>query len=151
LFLLSIIEFISMVMIEINSSLSIPEEEIRFTFSRAGGPGGQNVNKVSSKATLWFDVENSAALSEYQKNLIRQRLANRISGEGVLQVVAMQHRTQKANREEALRRFVELLATSLIVKPRRKKTRISVGVKERRLQAKKRRSLLKSSRTKQNW
>ena len=138
-------------MIVINSGVSIPDEEIRFTFSRSGGPGGQNVNKVNSKVTLWFDLENSPSLSDYQKNLIRQRLVNRISGEGVLQVVAMQHRTQGANREEALKRFAELLAAALIVKPRRKKTRIAAGVKERRLQTKKRKSLLKSSRTRQDW
>ena len=138
-------------MICVNKNLSLSEDEVRFTFSRAGGPGGQNVNKVSSKVTLWFDVENSSSLSDYQKNLIKNRLANRISKEGVLQVIATQHRTQRANREEALRRFVELLAASLVVKPRRKKTRISAGVKERRLQAKKRRSLLKSARTKQDW
>lgn len=138
-------------MIVINPQLSLPDEEVRFTFSRASGPGGQNVNKVNSKATLWFDVGNSPSLSDCQKNLIQHRLANRITREGVLQVVSMQHRTQLANREEALRRFVELLASSLIVRPRRKKTRISAGVKERRLQAKKRRSLLKSSRTRKGW
>lgn len=137
--------------IEISPGLLLPASELRFTFSRAGGPGGQNVNKVNSKATLWFDVENSPSLSVYQKNLIRQRLANRISGEGVLQVVAMQHRTQGANREEALQRFVELLAASLVVQPRRKKTRVSTGVKERRLQAKKRRSQLKAARRGGDW
>lgn len=138
-------------MIVINAGVSLPDEEIRFTFSRSSGPGGQNVNKVNSKATLWFDLENSPSLSDYQKNLIRQRLANRISGEGVLQVVAMQHRTQKANREEALRRFAELLAAALLVKPSRKKTRIGAGIRERRLQAKKRRSQLKTSRGGKDW
>mgnify|MGYP001335300897 CR=1 FL=1 len=138
-------------LIEITSTLLLPPGEVRFTFSRAGGPGGQNVNKVSTKATLWFDVENSPSLSEYQKSRIRQRLANRISGEGVLQVTSMQHRTQKANREEALQRFTELLAAALVEKPLRKKTRIGSGVRERRLQTKKRRSQLKSSRTRQDW
>ncbi|MHB8809219.1 MAG: alternative ribosome rescue aminoacyl-tRNA hydrolase ArfB [Desulfobulbaceae bacterium] len=138
-------------MIVINTGVSLPDEEIRFTFSRSSGPGGQNVNKVNSKATLWFDLENSPSLSDYQKNLIRQRLANRISGEGVLQVVAMQHRTQKANREEALQRFTELLAAALVVKPLRKKTRIGAGIRERRLQAKKRRSQLKTSRGGKDW
>lgn len=137
--------------IVINSGVSLPDEEIWFTFSRSGGPGGQNVNKVNSKVTLWFDVENSSSLSDYQRNLIKNRLANRISGKGVLQVTVTQHRTQGANREEALQRFTELLAAALVVKPRRKKTRIGAGVKERRLQVKKRRSQLKSSRTRQDW
>jgi ribosome-associated protein len=137
--------------IEISPGLLLPASELRFTFSRAGGPGGQNVNKVNTKVTLWFDVENSPSLSEYQKSLIMNRLANRISGEGVLQVVAMQHRTQRANRDEALQRLAELLAAALVVQPRRKKTRVSAGVKERRLQAKKRRSQLKTARRGGDW
>jgi len=137
--------------IEITGGLRLPAAEIRFTYSRAGGPGGQNVNKVNSKATLWFDVEKSTALSGYQKNRIRQRLGNRISKEGILQVTAMEHRTQGANREAAQQRFAELLAAALVELPRRKKTRIGAGIKERRLQTKKRKSLLKSSRTRQDW
>ena len=138
-------------LIEITSTLLLPAGEVRFTFSRAGGPGGQNVNKVNTRATLWFDVENSPTLSGYQKNRIRQRLTNRISKEGILQVTSMQHRTQKANRDEALRRFAELLATALVEKPHRKKTRIAAGVRERRLQVKKRRGQLKASRGGKDW
>ena len=138
-------------MIVINSKLSIPEDEIRFTFSRSSGPGGQNVNKLNSRAILWFDVENSLTLSSYQKFKIRQYLARRISKDGVLQVAAERHRTQKANKEDALQRFAELLAAALVEKPRRKKTRIGAGVKERRLQAKKRRSQLKKSRGGKDW
>ncbi len=138
-------------MIVINSKLSIPDEEIRFTFSRSSGPGGQNVNKLNSRAILWFDVENSLTLSSYQKFKIRQHLARRISKDGVLQVAAERHRTQKANKEDALQRFSELLAAALVEKPRRKKTRIGAGVKERRLQAKKRRGKLKKSRGGKDW
>lgn len=138
-------------MIGINSRVDIPDEEIRFTFSRSGGPGGQNVNKVNSKVTLWFDVKNSPSLSGYQKNRISQRLASRISKEGVLQVTAMQYRTQKANRDDAVQRFTELLAAALVERKTRKKTRIAAGVKERRLQAKKRRGQLKSSRSRNDW
>jgi ribosome-associated protein len=138
-------------LIEITGTLLLPAGEVRFTFSRAGGPGGQNVNKVNTRATLWFDVENSPTLSEYQKIRIRQRLANRIGKDGVLQVTSMQHRTQKANREEALQRFRELLAAALVERPPRKKTRIGAGVRERRLQVKKRRSQLKASRGGKDW
>jgi ribosome-associated protein len=138
-------------LIEITGTLQLPAGEVRFTFSRAGGPGGQNVNKVNSRATLWFDVENSPTLSEYQKIRIRQRLVNRIGKDGVLQVSAMQHRTQKANRDEALRRFAELLTWALAEKPPRKKTRVANGVRERRLQIKKRRSQLKASRGGKDW
>lgn len=138
-------------LIEITSTLMLPAAEVRFTFSRAGGPGGQNVNKVNTRATLWFDVENSPLLSEYQKIRIRQRLANRIGKDGVLQVTSMRHRTQKANRDEALQRFTELLAAALVERAARKKTRIAAGVRERRLQVKKRRSKLKAARSQKDW
>ena len=142
---------ISPPLIEITSSLLLPAGEVAFTFSRAGGPGGQNVNKVNTRATLWFDLEGSPTLSAYQKGRIRQRLASRIGKDGLLQVSAMQFRTQKANREDALRRFTELLAAALVEKPLRKKTRVGVGVRERRLQTKKRRSMLKTTRSRKDW
>lgn len=138
-------------MIEISPSLSLPEDEIRFTFSRSGGPGGQNVNKLSTRATLWFDVGGSPTLSESQKDKILRRLGNRISKDGVLQVVSMQFRTQKGNREDALRRFANLLAAALTEQPRRKKTRIPRGAKEARLQSKKRRSRVKNTRARKTW
>lgn len=138
-------------MIRINNSLSIPANEISFTFTRAGGPGGQNVNKVNSKVTLWFDVDNSSSLSGHQKIRIKQRLAGRINKEGALQVSSMQFRTQKANREDVLRRFISLLSAALKEKPRRKKTRIPRKAKEARLRAKKRRGQLKAVRSKQDW
>ena len=138
-------------MIEVNSRLSLPDDEIRFTFSRASGPGGQNVNKLNSRAILWFDVENSPTLTSYQKLKIRQRLARRISKDGVLQIAAERYRTQKANKEDALQRFTELLAAALVVKKVRKKTRITNAARERRLQAKKRRGGLKASRRGKDW
>jgi ribosome-associated protein len=134
-------------MIEINRQLIIPEDEVRFTFSRSGGPGGQNVNKVNTKVTLWFDVLGSPSLSEDQKQKIQHRLGNRITKDGILQIVSAQFRTQKANREDAERRFAHLLANALQDRPRRKKTRIPKRVNEARLQTKKRRSMLKASRS----
>ena len=138
-------------MIEINSSLSLLDDEIRFTFSRSGGPGGQNVNKLNTRTTLWFDVAGSPTLSERQKEKILQRLGNRISNDGVLQVVSMQSRSQLTNREDALQRFVGLLASSLVEKMVRKKTRVSKGAKERRLQAKKRKGTIKLTRSRKSW
>lgn len=138
-------------MIEIKPGLSLPEDEIKLTFARSGGPGGQNVNKVNTKVMLWFDVKGSLTLSEEQKKTVLQRLGNRISRDGVLQVVSMRFRTQKANREEALRRFAALLASALYVKPRRRKTRIPRRAKEVRLQSKKRKSTLKLSRSRKSW
>ena len=138
-------------MIEINNGLSLPDDEIRFTFSRSGGPGGQNVNKLNTRATLWFDVAGSPTLSESQRNKILRCLGNRISNDGMLQVVSMQSRSQLTNREDALRRFAGLLAGALVEKPVRKKTRVSKGAKERRLQAKKRKGTIKLFRSRKSW
>lgn len=138
-------------MIEIKPGLILLEEEIRFTFSRSGGPGGQNVNKVNTKVTLWFDVLGSPSLTEEQKQKIQHRLGNRITKDGMLQIVSAQFRTQKANREDAQRRFVDLLAAALQDRPKRKKTRIPKRVKEARLTAKKKRAALKVSRLKKDW
>ena len=138
-------------MIEIIGTLKIPEDEVSFTFSRSSGPGGQNVNKVNSRVTLWFDVDGSPSLSNIQKNRIRQKLANRINNDGVLQVVSMRYRTQRGNREDALQRFAALLANAITVDPVRKKTKIPRGVRKKRLQMKKLRSKLKAVRAKKEW
>lgn len=133
-------------MVEVMPGLSIPEEEIRFTASRSGGPGGQNVNKVNSRVTLLFDVDDSTVLSAEMKELIRQRLAGRVSNAGVLRVVSQRHRTQAANRRAALGRFVELLAEALTETPARTATRPSRASRRLRLEEKQRRSRLKQTR-----
>jgi ribosome-associated protein len=135
-------------MIEVTDCLSIPDEELRFTASHSSGPGGQNVNKVSTRVTLWFDVINSPNLSQEQKELITGRLGSRISKEGVLRVISQQTRSQMANREAAVERFVELLQFALKQAPIRKKTRVSRGAKLRRLEEKKQHSILKHGRSK---
>jgi ribosome-associated protein len=134
-------------MIEVTDQVSIPEEELRFTASHSSGPGGQNVNKVSSRVTLWFDVANSPTLSPEQKELIMRRLENRIGKNGVLRVISQQTRSQVENKELAVERFVELVQDALRQVPVRKKTRVSKGAKLRRLEEKKQRSLLKSRRS----
>ncbi len=135
-------------MIRINHRLEIPERELKFTFSRSSGPGGQNVNKVSTKVTLRFDINRTRSLSEEQKSRIKRRLASRISRSGVLRVTAGYHRTQKANREAAVKRFAQLLASALATNPPRKRTVISRAAKERRLKAKRHRSRIKQARSK---
>jgi ribosome-associated protein len=135
-------------MIAVNRHVQIPEKELVFIFSRAGGPGGQNVNKVNTKVTLLFDVAGSPSLTEEQKAKILNRLSTRISRGGVLRVSAMRYRTQKANREDAVMRFVELVSRALKEKPRRKKTKVSRSAKKRRLREKKQRSMVKQSRQK---
>lgn len=138
-------------MLYIKSGLDIPESELHFTFSRSGGPGGQNVNKVNTKVTLEFDVISSPSLTDEQKQKLLHRLGNRISKDGVLQIVSTQFRTQKANREAAQRRFVDLMTAALHERPRRKKTKVPKRIKEARLKAKKQRGVLKASRLKKDW
>jgi len=135
-------------MIKITDHISIPDEELSFTASLSGGPGGQNVNKVSSRVTLWFDVVNSSSLSPEDKELIMNRLKTRIGKNGVLRVISQQTRSQVENKELAIERFVELLQDAVKQAPIRKKTRVSKGAKLRRLEEKRQRSVLKTERSK---
>ena len=134
-------------MIEIDENLSIPDSEVTFTASRSGGPGGQNVNKVSSRITLQFTVPESTALSDEQKEKILERLASRISGEGILQVSSRQHRSQLSNKEEATARFAELIREALQERPIRKKTKPARAAKVRRLNEKRKRGEIKRLRS----
>jgi ribosome-associated protein len=134
-------------MVIINEHISIPEEELVFTASHSSGPGGQNVNKVSSRVTLWFNVVNSPSLSQEQKELVMRCLGNRIGKDGVMRVISQQTRSQAANRELAVGRFVELMQDALRQVPIRKKTRVSKGAKLRRLENKERQSMLKKERS----
>lgn len=133
-------------MIRINSSLSIPLSELTFRSTRSGGPGGQNVNKVDSRVTLTFDIVNSRALDDRQKQRISQRLTNRINRQGVLRISGQEHRTQAANRRAVLNRFAELMAKALEQGTPRRPTGIPARSKRRRLEQKKRRSLVKKQR-----
>jgi len=133
--------------VRVLDDLEIPDEELAFTTSRSGGPGGQNVNKVSTRVTLLFDLERSTALSAEQRELLYTRLSGRINREGVLRVVSQRHRTQLANREAAIERFTGLLRDALTEVPERIPVQVPAGVNERRLEEKRRRSRLKRERS----
>ena len=133
--------------VKVSQRVSIPEDEFRFTASRSSGPGGQHVNKVSTRITLLFDLENSLSLSRVQKDRIKKRLTTRISNQGVLRVVCQRHRRQAANKREAVERFGQLMADALRTRRPRKKTQVSRAVKKRRQEEKKRRSRLKRFRS----
>ena len=133
-------------MIRITDQLSIPEDEVRFTASRSRGPGGQHLNKTSTRVTLIFDLANSPSLSPDQKELLQERLATRINKQGVLRVVSQKTRSQSANRKAALERFVQLLQQSLELRPERKPVKIAPAAKEKRIADKKHRSHLKRER-----
>ena len=138
-------------MIEIMEGISIPENELSFTASRSGGPGGQNVNKVSTKITLSFDVHHSAALSDDQRRRITEKLATRINNDGILQVVSQRTRSQEMNRADAMERFADLLRSALTPRRARFKTRLPRAAKEERLQEKKKRSVKKQGRSTKGW
>jgi ribosome-associated protein len=138
-------------MLHIMTGLFIPENEIGFSASRSGGPGGQNVNKVSSKVTLAFDIAGSSALSDDQKEKIREKLARRINKEGILQVVSQRTRSQDMNRADALERFADLLRRALTPKRVSVKTRPPAGSKERRLESKRKRAITKEARSGKGW
>jgi len=124
----------------------IPVDELRFTYSRSGGPGGQHVNRVETRVTLLFDVDDSARLSDEQKRRVHRRLATRINKEGEMRVVSQRHRTREANRRAAIERFDELLEEALRPRTPRRKTRVPAAARRRRLEAKRRRGDLKRQR-----
>lgn len=133
-------------MVRVLDDLEIPDDELTFTTSRSGGPGGQNVNKLNTRVTLLFDVNGSPSLTVEQKESLRRRLAGRINRQGVLRVVSERYRTQLANREAATRRLAELLRTALTEVPERVPVQIPESVKARRLEEKRRRGRLKRER-----
>jgi ribosome-associated protein len=133
------------------SGLAIPESAITFTASRSSGPGGQNVNKVSSRVTLSFNVSASTVLSKDQKRKISSRLTTRINKEGVLRIVSQKTRSQEMNRTDALERFSDLLCRALTDQRSRIKTRVPAGAKERRIEEKRKRTLVKRERLKRGW
>ncbi|MCP4259454.1 MAG: aminoacyl-tRNA hydrolase [Planctomycetes bacterium] len=137
-------------MVKITDNISIRDDELIFKASRSSGPGGQNVNKVNTRITLFFDVANCPRFSDVQKRRILSRLATRADKNGLVRVVSQRFRTQNANRVAAVERLQELLADALKTKPVRKKTKVSYAAKLRRLEQKRRRSMLKQQRVKRN-
>ncbi|RLE30030.1 MAG: aminoacyl-tRNA hydrolase [Acidobacteria bacterium] len=133
-------------MIRINDDVTIEERELNFEYARSSGPGGQNVNKVETKATLRFSLTETTSLTDEQKDLIRERLPGRITKKDVLRVMCQRHRTREANRKECFERFATLLADALTEDPERRPTRVPRKTKRRRLEDKKRRSRIKASR-----
>ena len=135
-------------MIQITENLAIAEDELKFSATRSSGPGGQHVNKVNTRITLWFDVAQSPSLRLEQKNRIMSRLKTRISKDKRLRVISQRHRSQIANREAAIERFTELLKEALAVLPPRKKTKVSKNANQRRIDGKKHHSMIKKHRAK---
>lgn len=126
----------------------IPDSEIRWAFSRSGGPGGQNVNRRETRVQLLFDLAGSSALSDAQKQIIRARPAVKhlLTEAGLLIVAVDTHRSQRANMDAARERLETLLRQALTPRKKRRPTKATRGSKERRLAAKKQQSQKKAGR-----
>ncbi len=127
-------------------SLTIPSEELSFSYIRASGPGGQNVNKVSTAAQLRFDAKNCLAIDDHMFNRLKQVTGSRITRAGVIIITAQRFRSQERNREDAVERLCGILLKASYKPKYRRPTKIGKAVKERRLDKKRRHSILKRRR-----
>ncbi|MCF3960567.1 alternative ribosome rescue aminoacyl-tRNA hydrolase ArfB [Streptomyces fuscigenes] len=136
----------------IRGSVSLPEAELMWRFSRSSGPGGQHVNTTDSQVELRFDLANTKALPPVWQERALERLAARLVDGGVIAVRASEHRSQWRNREAAAVRLTALLAEATAPPPRaRRKSKVPRGINERRLREKKRRADTKRGRSGRDW
>ena len=130
---------------------SIIAYEFSFKAVRSSGAGGQNVNKVSSKVVLTFDLVNSKGLTDDEKTLLQNKIATKLTQEGILILTSEEDRIQLKNKEKVIKKCFKLLENALVVPKERKETKIPRAVKEKRLNAKKVMSILKQNRKKPNF
>jgi ribosome-associated protein len=133
-------------MLEIDAKIHINDEEFTWTFARSGGPGGQNVNKVASKATLHWNVAENGSLPAHVKTRLRTLQRRRFTKEGVLVLVSQRYRDQERNRQDCLEKLQVMVREATIIPKARRATRPTRGSREARLHAKKHRSAIKTAR-----
>jgi len=132
--------------LQAGKALRIPRSELRYHATRSGGPGGQHVNTSATRIELWWNLEESAAPTERQRALLRERLGSRLDGEGWLRLTESNHRSQLRNREAVTERFAALVARAVIPPKQRRRTRVPAREKRRRLEAKRQRGQVKQLR-----
>lgn len=135
----------------IQEGVIIPTSELTFATSRAGGPGGQHVNKSNTRITVRWNVADTHALDEKQKNRVLNKLANELTSEGEIIIHNGSSRSQMQNKKAALALLAEKVRNALHIPKKRMKTKVSKGTKEARLQKKKQHSALKKMRSKKDY
>lgn len=126
-------------------------QELQFKAVRSSGAGGQHVNKVSTKIELVFDVPNSKALSDVEKDKIYLKISNRLTKDNILLLQCDESRSQHKNKDLAIKRFLELIVNALKVPKKRRKTKPSKSSIEKRLKSKKKAAEKKANRSKPSW
>lgn len=132
--------------VRLSRKVSVPEHELEFRAARSGGPGGQGVNTTASKVELRWDVDASEALSDWQKDLVHDRLDSRITTDGILIIQASEERSQHQNRQAAIARFRSLVGEAITPPKKRYRTRVSRSQKRKRLEDKRHRAHIKDLR-----
>ena len=135
--------------LQITDTVAVPLSELRYQFSRSGGPGGQHVNRTETQVELTFDVRGTPSLTESQRARVLAKLGSAVDSRGVLHLTCQTTRSQSRNRAEVTERFQRLLRQALHVPKSRRATRPHRAAVERRLQEKRRASMLKQARQRQ--
>lgn len=132
----------------IKNGIAIPDHELEITASRSGGPGGQHTQKTSTRITIRWNIKNTVALNDEQKERVLQKLQSQLTADGDLIVHNSQSRSQEQNRKMALANLAQIIRKAIVIPKKRKPTQISKAIKEVRLQEKKQRSSIKKMRRK---